>query len=144
LPFIDVSELRLIRGMSSALYDQLAPYITVYSQSPTLNRQTASRVALLAIPNITASDVDMLMASRGVAEQVAPAQLSAFARYTQIAALRAATIIADAHLPGGVSFTREAVVSISPDQQLASPRILRWRQRAEPEDRIAGNDSERG
>lgn len=129
LPFADVSELRLIPGMNAQLYEQLSPYVTVYSQSPMLNRQTASRVALLAIPNVTAGDVDALIASRGVADRVAPAQLSAFARYTRIGDLQAATIVAEARLRGGISFTREAVVAISPDRPLEAPRLLRWRQR---------------
>jgi hypothetical protein len=123
--------------MSAALYDQLAPYVTVYSQNPTLNRRTASRVALLAIPNVTAGDVDAFIVSRGAAEVVAPAQLSAFGRYTRVANLQAATIVAGAGLPGEISFTREAVVAIAPDLPLASPRILRWRQRAEGDDRVA-------
>ena len=144
LAFSDVSELRLIPGMSAALYEKLQPYVTVYSLSPMINRRTASRVALLAIPNVSANDVDALIASRGSPEDVAPAQLSAFARYTGIADLQAATIIAQAHLPGGISFTREAVVSISPDQQSAPPRFLRWRQRAEDDDRGAEAAQEDG
>jgi general secretion pathway protein K len=140
LAFSDISELRLIPGISAALYDQLAPYVTVYSQSPMLNRQTASRVALLAIPNVTAADIDALIASRGVPETVAPAQLSALTRYTQIANLQAATIVAKARLPGGISFTREAVIAIAPGLPLA----LRWRQRAEGDDRLADAAQEGG
>ena len=142
--FADISELRLIPGMSTALYEQLQPYVTVYSLTPTLNRRTASRVALLAVPGVSANDVDAVIASRGAAEEVAPAQLSAIARYTGIADLQAATIVAQAHLPGGISFTREAVVAISPDQQLAPPRFLRWRQRAEGDDRVADAADESG
>jgi hypothetical protein len=130
--------------MTPALYDQLAPYITVYSQSPMLNRQTASRVALLAIPNVSAGDVDALIASRGIPETVAPAQLSAIARYTAIGNLRAATIIAQAHLPAGISFTREAVAAIALDLPSGPVQILRWRQRAEGVDRVADADAERG
>jgi general secretion pathway protein K len=141
LAFSDISELRLIPGLNAALYEQLAPYVTVYSQSPTLNRQTALRIALLAIPNVTAGDVDALIASRGVPETVAPAQLSAFARYTQIGNLQAATIVAEARLPGGISFTREAVVAIAPDQP---PRLLRWRQSIEGDDRVADAAQEGG
>lgn len=144
LAFSDISELRLIPGVSAELYAQLQPYITVYSQSPTLNRQTASRVALLAIPNVTPSEIDALFASRGATEEVAPAQLSALARFTRLADLQAATIVAAARLPGGVSFTREAVVAVSPDQQLAPSRILRWRQRVEGDDRVAEDGEERG
>ena len=139
LAFSDISELRLLPGMSAALYEQLAPYVTVYAQSPTLNRQTAPRAALLAIPNVSESDIDALIASRGVPETIAPAQLSALARYTGTADLRAATIVAAASLPGGISFTREAVAAISPEQ-LAAPRFLRWRQRAEADDRAADGD----
>jgi general secretion pathway protein K len=140
LAFPDVSELRLVPGMSAALYQQLQPYVTVYSLSPLINRQTASRVALLAIPNVSANEVNALIARRGAAEEVAPAQLSAFARYTDIADLQTITIVAQAHLPGGISFTREAVVAVSPDQQSTLPHFLRWRQRAESDDQAADID----
>jgi len=142
LAFADISELRLIPGMSADLYEQVAPYITVFSRSPTLNRQTASRIALLAIPNISASDVDAAIAGRGVSETVAPAQASALARYTQLGNLQVATIVAAARLPSGISFTREAVVAVSPDQLVGLPRFLRWRQRAEREDHVADGGDE--
>jgi hypothetical protein len=92
---------------------------------------------LLAIPNVAAGDVDALIASRDAPEGSGPAQFSAFARYTQVSNLQAATVVAEASLPGGISFTREAVLAIQPDQPLAPPRILRWRQRAGGDDRVA-------
>lgn len=144
LAFSDISEVRLIPGMSAALYQQLQPYVTVYSLGPLINRQTASRVALLAVPNVSANDVDALIARRGAAEEVAPAQLSAFARYTDIADLQTVTIVAQAHLTGGISFTREAVVAVSPDQQSGLPRFLRWRQRAGGDDHAADIDDGSG
>jgi len=137
LPFSDISELRSIPGMSATLYEQISPYVTVYSPSPLLNRQTGTRVVLLAIPNITPGDVDALIASRHAAAQIAPAQLSALARYTRIANVQAATIVAEARLAGGISFTRQAVVAISPNQPLQPPRFLRWRQQLEGSDRAA-------
>ena len=137
LPFSDVSEIRSLPEMRAGLYEKLLPYITVYSRTPTLNQQTAARVALLAIPGVEAGDVDALIASRHVAESVPPSHLSALARYTRRGNVQAVTIVAEARLSGGVSFARETVVAISPDQPLQPPRFLRWRQQLEGDDRAA-------
>ena len=47
-PFESVEELRLVRGMSPALYRMLEPHLTVYG-SGQLNVNTAGRTALLAL-----------------------------------------------------------------------------------------------
>src|SRR5579863_6679421 len=51
-PFADLSELRLIPGVTRGIYDQLQPYLTVYSGVPTINPLTSTRAVLLAIPGI--------------------------------------------------------------------------------------------
>jgi general secretion pathway protein K len=129
LAFADVSELRLLPGMTRALYTRLEPEITVYSQNPTVNPMTASRQTLLAIPGTGPGDADAVMASRGgVAAQLDAAELSKLALYARVDTLHVVSITARAGLPDGASFTRRAVVSLSPDRPLEPTRILRWEQ----------------
>jgi general secretion pathway protein K len=50
-PFRRVDELNLVMDMTPALYARIAPALTVYSHSPSLDANTAPRLALLALYN---------------------------------------------------------------------------------------------
>ncbi len=133
LAFADASELRLLPGMTHALYARLAPDITVYSQNPTINPMTASRQTLRAIPGAGPGDADAVMASRrGGARRLDAEELSKIALYARPDTLHVVTITARARLSDGASFTRRAVVSVSPDLPLEPVRILRWEQPPAP------------
>lgn len=137
LAFADVSELRLLPGMTRSLYQSLEPELTVYSQNPTLNPMTASRPTLLAIPGTGAGDADAVMASRrGGAAQLDASELSKLALYARIDTLHVVGITVRAKAANGASFTRHAVVAVSPDRPLDQTRILRWEQ---PSDLSAGD-----
>lgn len=140
LVFADVSELRLLPGMTRSLYQHLEPQITVYSQNPTINPMTASQPTLLAIPGAGPGDVDAVMASRsGGTMQLDADELSKLALYARVDTLHVVSITARATLPDGASFTRRAVVAVSPDRPLEPARILRWEQPADlsPSDEIS-------
>jgi general secretion pathway protein K len=129
LAFADVSELRLLPGMTRSLYARLAPELTVYSQNPTINPMTASRRTLLAIPGAGPGDVDTVMATRsGSAAQLDAAEASKLALYARVDTLHVVTITVRAGRRDGASFTRRAVVAVSPDRPLEGTRTLRWEQ----------------
>lgn len=133
LAFADVSELRLLPGITRSLYARLAPEMTVYSQNPTVNPMTASRRTLLAIPGAGPGDVDAIMASRSGGEmQLDAAEASKLALYARVDTLHVVTITVRAGLPEGASFTRRAVIGVSPDRPLNPPRVLRWEQPLDP------------
>lgn len=67
-PFETIEELRLVRGMSEAIYDRLAPHVTVYG-SGQLNLNTATREALDALA-LSRSGVTGLLAFRAGADGV--------------------------------------------------------------------------
>jgi general secretion pathway protein K len=69
-PFQSISELRLVLGMSSALYNQIEPAITVYNVLPSPQPRTASPLVLQALGLNTAT-IEAIMAARE-AGQVAP------------------------------------------------------------------------
>jgi general secretion pathway protein K len=138
LAFADVSELRLLPGMTRPLYTRLEPEVTVYSQNPTINPMTASRQTLLAIPGAESGDADAVMALRaGGAMQLDAEESSKLALYARVDTLHVVSITARATLPDGASFTRRAVVAVSPDRPLEPTRILRWEQ---PADLSPGNE----
>jgi len=124
--------------MTRSLYQGLEPEITVYSQNPTINPMTASRPTLLAIPGTGTGDAEAVMASRSDGStQLNAEELSKLALYARVDTLHVVSITARASLPDGASFTRRAVVAVSPDRPLEPTRILRWEQ---PADLSPGNE----
>jgi hypothetical protein len=78
------------------------------------------------------------MATRnGGAMQLDAEEASKLALYARVDTLHVVTITARASLPGNASFTRRAVVSVSPDLPLQPARILRWEQ---PVDLATGDE----
>jgi general secretion pathway protein K len=127
-PFADLSELRLVPGVTRAIYDQLQQCLTIYSSIPTVNPLTASREVLLAIPGVGQQDVEFWLASRDQTKtSLEKPPLTGVDRYVQATEVHAATVTATAVTSTGASFNREAVVAISPLLPLQPFRILRWR-----------------
>jgi general secretion pathway protein K len=126
-PFQAIEELQLVLGMRPELYRRIAPSITVYSRSPGVNTQLASREVLLAIPGATTEMVDEYL-SRREAARAAGQPLPVFPQvfgasgFTMVASIRS-----EARLDDGTLFAREAVAILRP-----APRkpvtFLAWRQ----------------
>ncbi len=125
-PFETVAEVGRVLGVNGELYARLASLCTVYSRQPGVNPATAARDVLLALPNVTPEAVDAFLVQRSLAlldklpiPPFPPAQ--AFAS----GAIPVWRIRADATLPDGVTFAREAVLRPSVDP--ARPLIaLAW------------------
>jgi general secretion pathway protein K len=124
--FADASELLSLPGLSRDAATRLLPYLTVYSQSPTINPLTATRAVLLAVPGMGPQEADFFLDGRHQTNFEKPA-LSGVDRYVAVAPPRAVTITARARI-GTASFTREAVVLVSGNLPLLPYRILRWQQ----------------
>jgi general secretion pathway protein K len=74
----DVTELRRVEGMTPALYRQIAPHLTVYSQDGRINPFHAPRAVLAALPGLSEIDVDHFLESKpaqGSDEQAVPSSL---------------------------------------------------------------------
>ena len=126
-PFQAIEELQLVLGMRPELYRRLAPFITVYSRSPSVNAQLAAREVLLAIPGATPELVDDYVARREAA-RAAGQPLPAFPQPSLVSGFTmVATIRSEAQLDNGTVFVREAVAILRP-----APRkpvtFLAWRQ----------------
>jgi general secretion pathway protein K len=66
-PFQTIDELQLVMGMTPALFQQLEPIVTVYSQRQTLNTETAPRFALLSQAGMDPLHADALIQARSAA-----------------------------------------------------------------------------
>ena len=113
--FQAIEELQLVLGMGPELYRRLAPSITVFSKSPGINPQIATREVLMAIPNITADIVDKYIADRdkAIADKTPLPPLPQAGNFSTGTGV-IATIRAEARLDDGVSFTREAAALMRP------------------------------
>jgi len=64
MPFETTEELRLVLGMSDALYRRLESLVTVHSRLAGINAAVAPREVLLALPGATAAMVDAFIEQR--------------------------------------------------------------------------------
>jgi general secretion pathway protein K len=129
-PFQAIEELQLVLGMRPEIYRRLAPLITVYSRTPGVNAQLASREVLLAIPGVTAQIADEYIAQREQALAAGlPVPFLKEASAFNAPLTMAASIRSEARLDDGTVFVREAVALLRP-----TPRkpvtFLAWREGA--------------
>jgi general secretion pathway protein K len=148
--FQNVSELQQVLGVTSKLYNSIAPVLTVYSGAKTIDTDVAPRMALLALPAATPERVDTILAKRGesidrmasvfdpsaesdlLIDELAPgeellADEPTDLKSTNRHAYGAFTITATVHTEGGGNFERVAVVRL-----MKNPKnpftIHEWRQ----------------
>jgi len=125
-PFETIGEVARVLGMTPAVYSRIAPSITVYTRTAGINPLTASRDVLLALPNADPAVVDAYLAQRedALANNL-PLPPYAGAAGFNAGAIQTWRIRAEAKLPDGVTFVREAVARPSPDP--ARPLVvLAW------------------
>ncbi len=115
-PFETTGELQRILGMTPAIFARIGDAITVYSRQGGINTQTASRSVLLALPNATPEAVDAYLQQRAdaLANKLKPPPFVA-AQGFMTQPLPVWRIRAEAVLPDGVTFVRDAVLRPSGD-----------------------------
>jgi general secretion pathway protein K len=129
-PFLAIEELRLLPGMTSTLYEQLRPFLTVYSDQAGVNPLTAAPQVLRSLPGATPDLIETFLAARSEGGS-ASGPLPLLVGVTDIVAgsLGLFTVTSEGRTQSGARFVREAVVdSSNPD----SVRFLSWGQAQEP------------
>ena len=129
-PFTTVGELQRVLTMTPGLVARLADSLTVYSRQPGVNLATAPRDVLLCIPGTTPEQIDMFITERAdaIANKL-PIPLLPQAQGLSSAAVPIWRIRAEAALPDGVTFVREAVLRPSSDPQRPLIALL-WQEGA--------------
>lgn len=126
--FVDVSDLRLVPGMTRSLYDRIAPFVTVYSRSPRINPLTAPPAVLAGVPGLTQPEIQDFVVARSQPSAAGNATtlLGGGAQYLSDQPLQVITIRADATTENGARFVRKAVVALGTNR--APYRFLAWEQ----------------
>ena len=115
-PLETIGEVSRVLGMTPAIYARIAGSVTVYSRQAGVNPLTASREVLLALPNADPATVDAYLATRDEAIRAGlPPPTYPGAGGFASGAIQTWRIRAQATLPDGVTFVREAVLRPSPD-----------------------------
>ncbi len=112
--FRTLDELKLVLGMTPALYARLAPAITVYSRMPGINSALAPREVLIALPDANPEEVDDFLALRSeeLAAGLQPSSFPPAAAFSSGRSGRLYRFQSKASLPDGTVFVREAVVRL--------------------------------
>jgi general secretion pathway protein K len=115
-PFDSVGELARVLGVTPALVARVADSLTVYARQPGINPATATRDVLLSIPNVTPeiADAYMVLRADAVAAKLPPPPLPQAQGFATGAA-SVWRIRAEATMPDGVTFVRDAVLRPSVD-----------------------------
>jgi general secretion pathway protein K len=149
-PFEAVEELRLVLGITPALYARALPLITIYSQNARINAATASPEVLKALPGATPGEIARFVQARERADAErsqtgrSPTPLPPLTGLEQFLSpipSRIVTIRSEGRTPGGGSYVREVVVDMTGKAE--SPyAVLAWRKGRDPE--IAVDDMSAG
>ncbi len=126
--FDTVGELQRVLGMSPALFAKIGDSLTVYSGRPGVNPATAARSVLLALPGVTPEAVDAYIAQRkeAVANKL-PVPPFPGAQGFATGAIPVWRIRAEATMPDGVTFVRDAVLRPSADPKRPVVALL-WQE----------------
>ncbi len=126
--FQSIEELRLVMGMTPALYQRLAPLITIYSRQAGINSQIASREVLRAIPGVTEQQIDEYLKQRDLARtNKLPIPVFGPASLYPSFGNGVMNVRVEASSEDGSSFVREAVVLRLPFPK-RSYTFLRWQE----------------
>lgn len=127
--FASIDDLRLVLGMTPEVFRQVRGALTVYSSQAGIDSRVAPREVLLAVPGVTAADVDDYLTRRAeqLAEGLAVEPLAAAAAYAAGGEGPAYRLRASARSVDGVRFVRDAVVRLDPGSQPPFA-VLDWRE----------------
>ncbi len=125
-PFTSIGELQQVLGVNRAVFDRLAPALTVYSEARGIDPLSAPAAALKALPGIDDATIEAILAERRSEDPDLSPLLSNFEAYLAGPGALVYTVHSDATLPGGARFRREAVVALVPGAERPF-RIFGWK-----------------
>ncbi|WP_282610526.1 general secretion pathway protein GspK [Pelagibius sp. Alg239-R121] len=120
-----LDELLLVPGVTRELYRKIKPAVTVYSAALGFNPSYAPAEAFMALPGMNRQQVqDIITRRQSMSAETFRQTLPNSTFYSNNSA-PVMTIIAQANTADGASFTREAVVALTPNEKPAF-HIFTW------------------
>jgi general secretion pathway protein K len=131
--FQTIEDLRLVPGVTPALFAKIAPFVTVYSHTAAIDPLTAPLAVLSSVPDANPRMLQAIVAARALAVPV-PGTLPMLNDRLGIEPrprFQTLTIRSTGTISDGTAFIREAVVLLSGDAKQPF-RFLTWRQAQDP------------
>lgn len=127
--FEAVEQLQQVLGMTPEIFHRMAPLITVHSRQPGINTLVAPRGVLMAIPGVDPTQLDTYIAQRSqsLAAGQTPPPFAAGAAFSAAPADSIINIHAEARMPDGAIFVREAIARRS-GQAKQPIAFLSWKE----------------
>lgn len=121
--FATVDQVREVPGINPLLFEQIAPFLTVYSGLSRINPHTAPRHVLLALPGVGPAEVDRLLAMRR--GEATPLGFAGGDIYIGRSQAQVVSVRATAETDGSSVFVRETVITLfrNPGEPY---RVLSW------------------
>lgn len=128
-PFLTVGDLRRVPGMSEAVYNRVAPFLTVYAYDYRVDPLTASGTVLRSLPGADPAQVLAYVAARrqlGQDPTVLP-RLTGIGRFLALKPVTIVSIEARSRSEQGARFSRDAIVELIGTKSQPY-RLLAWQQ----------------
>ena len=129
-PFEAAEELRLVLGTTPEIYENVRPFVTVYSGRQQIDLTTAPPEVILSVPGVDEAEVEAYLKARAETDGAIPTSAlpipSAERQSFALSGGKVVTVQAEAHSQGGSVFVREAVLRILRQSDKAY-EILEWR-----------------
>ncbi len=131
--FVSISELQNVLGVTPELFRAIEPFLTVNSRQSGVSIALAPREILLAIPNITAENVDLYLSTRrdALVQKLPIPPLPGAAGQFFAAPARALRVQVDVTTENGFKHGREAILRL-PQGQRDVFEVLAWRDLISP------------
>jgi general secretion pathway protein K len=141
-PFLAIEELRRVPGVTSAFYERVSPYLTVYADSAQVDPLTAPAEVLLSLPGLSAQQVDAYIVDRtqrgGAGFALLP-PVPGVSPFRASPVQRTVTIKSEGRTASGTRFVREAVAATTGARD-EPYRLLVWRQARSRHDADQGGE----
>lgn len=123
--FLTPDEIQRVPGITTALWNRVAPVVTIYSRRPGINPSTAPRLAMIAIPGIDETIADEIIVAREetvndptLGPSVGAVNLASLIpasarRYTTGGKTNVFVIRSRATLTGGGEYAQQAVIELA-------------------------------
>lgn len=132
-PFETVDEVQRVLGMTQQVYSRIEGVLTVHSRLGDICSAIAPRQVLLALPGAQEDQVDAYLARRKAAldANLPPPPFPPLAGSGATASASVFSVRAEAVLPDGTTFIRDAVVKLNPGSA-RKVIILSWKEGVRP------------
>ena len=144
-PFQTIEELRLVFGVTTEIFEQLKPMITVYSRQTSVDLKSAEKKVILAVTNLDMETIDSYITERVNSEinQLPPPAFPQFSgKKSNTKAKEIYTVTVETQLNNGAKARMQVIMQKNPKNNAQPFVILDWKRYASLKNALFSKDSE--